>query len=127
PTATERQLTELCEIAAHLEVASVCLLPYFVETASKILDGTPVLVSTVVAFPHGAESTAAKVRAARAALSEGARELDCVINLSRVLSGEFSAVEREIHALTETCHQDGARIKVIFENCYLDHSSKVRL
>ncbi len=127
PNVTKSQLKELCQVADRLDVASVCLLPYFVSEAAQLLSESKVLVSTVVAFPHGATDTKAKVAEAQEALRAGAVELDVVANISRLLSSELTAIEDEIGQLTHVCHEHGAKIKVIFETCYLDRHSIVAL
>jgi deoxyribose-phosphate aldolase len=127
PRATSQELHNLCKVAAHLRVASVCLLPYFVQQASRLLRDSPVVVSTVVAFPHGATSPLAKLKESEVALGDGATELDVVINVSAALSGDWHLVEQEIQQLTDLCHSRGAKLKVIFENCYLLQEDKVRL
>lgn len=138
PTAELVQLERSCKIAADLGTASVCLLPYFVPRASELLAGTAVRVSTVVGFPHGTESLRAKLAAAEIALREGAVEIDAVVNVSLVLSGEFDRVAEEIRELTALVHgakatgrnDDGdaaGKIKIIFENCYLSGEDKLRL
>lgn len=124
PTSTERELERACLVARELGVASVCLLPWFVERAAAILRGTRVSVSTVVGFPHGDTSPRAKLEDARVALDQGATELDFVVNVSALLSGRPELVREEIVSLTDLCHDRGARVKVIFENCYLEKEHK---
>ena len=127
PTATSAELHNLCKVAAHLEVASVCLLPYYVPQAAELLRQSSVAVSTVIAFPHGATPTKAKLLESMVALDRGAVELDVVVNVSAVLSDQWNSVRAEIEQLTELCHGRNARIKLIFENCYLNEAQKIRL
>lgn len=127
PTLTLQSLEAGLEFARDAQVATVCIAPFYVQRASEVLDRSGVLVSTVVGFPHGSQRGKIKLAEAERALRDGASELDVLINLNRVLSGEFKAVEREIAALTELSHAACARIKVIFENCYLQDSHKIRL
>ncbi len=127
PTVTREELRNACEDARVLGFASVCLLPYFVGEAAALLRGSDVRVSTVIAFPHGAESLSGKLALAEAALDAGAEELDVVGNVSLLLSGDRSAVEEEIRALTERIHERGGRVKWIFENAHLDREKKLFL
>ena len=108
-------------------MASVCILPYFVAEATRLLGSSPVLCTTTIGFPHGATDTRVKLTEAEIALDAGARELDCVVNLSRVLSGEFDPVAREIARLVELTHDAKARLKIIFENCFLLDEHKIEL
>ncbi len=128
PTFTDRQLQEGCEIAARYDVASVCIKPYAVKEAVQWLKGTNVLVGTVIGFPHGNSSIGVKVEESLAACVDGAVELDFVVNIGKVLSGDWSYIEKEIVTLTDTAHQNNAIVKVIFENDYLpDDELKIRL
>lgn len=127
PSMTRDELEAGCREAAELDVASVCILPYFLERAEALLRGSRTLLSTTLAFPHGALPLAAKLGELKVALRDGAQEVDAVVNISQVLSHEFSAVEREIGQLTRCVHEHGARIKIIFETCYLSEAQKIRL
>lgn len=119
PTNTEQELRRACLVARELGVASVCLLPWFVQGAARLLSGTRVAVSTVVGFPHGDTAPGAKLAEAKVALESGATELDFVVNVSALVSGRTEVVSEEITSLTRLCHERGAKVKVIFENCYL--------
>lgn len=127
PNMNRATLEQGCHDADRLGVASICILPYFVSRAAHLLESSSVIVSTTIGFPHGAETTESKVFEARDALDRGARELDFVVNLSRTLSGEYAEVEREIEQLLRVTHDAGARLKVIFENCYLEDHHKIEL
>jgi deoxyribose-phosphate aldolase len=127
PTLTAAELEAGCRLAAEYDVASVCIEPYAVPLARKILDGTTVAVGTTVGFPHGGHSTATKVFESRQALSDGATELDMVINIGQAIAGEWQAVGDDIAAVTDIAHRSGAIVKVIFENCYLNDEQKIRL
>ena len=83
--------------------------------------------STTIGFPHGGNTTATKVAEAERALDDGGIELDMVANISQVLSGEWDAVRDDIAAVTECTHARGGKVKVIFENCYLEDAHKIRL
>jgi deoxyribose-phosphate aldolase len=108
-------------------VASVCIVPYYLARCAEVLSGTTVHASTTIGFPHGGHTTAIKLAEARQALKDGGQELDMVINISKALSGDWQYVRDEISALSEAIHAGGAKIKVIFENAYLDDASKIRL
>jgi deoxyribose-phosphate aldolase len=127
PTLTADELEEGIGIALRYEVASVCILPYYLRRCADLLGGSGVKASTTIGFPHGGHSTAIKVAEARQALADGGEELDMVVNLSQVLSGNWDYVRADIAAVIETVHERGQRVKVIFENCYLNDGQKVRL
>jgi len=127
PTLTTQELEDGCALAVRYNVASVCIMPYYLARCAELLVGTSVHASTTIGFPHGVNSTAIKLAEAQQALRDGAQELDAVINISKARSGEWQYVRDELLALTETTHAGGAKIKVIFENAYLDDASKIRL
>jgi deoxyribose-phosphate aldolase len=127
PTLGSVELEEGCRLAARYGVASVCIKPYAVSLAARLLDGFGVAVGTTVGFPHGGHATAVKVFEARQAIQDGASELDMVINIGQALAGEWEAVARDIEAVTRAAHHGGAVVKVIFENCYLNDEQKRRL
>lgn len=127
PTLTVAQLEEGCRLAREYDVASVCIMPHYLARCAEILAGTTVQPSTTIGFPHGGHTTEVKLAEVRRALQDGGTELDMVVNISRVLSGDWDYVASEIRALTEATHAGGAKIKVIFENCYLDRDQKIRL
>ncbi|MGW3043649.1 deoxyribose-phosphate aldolase [Kitasatospora sp. NPDC001159] len=126
PELTTRDVYDGCALAAQYDVASVCVRPADVELAAKALTGTAVQVGTVVGFPHGGSVSATKVAEARTALEDGARELDMVLNIGRLLSGDDQAVAHDIRAVVEVARTGGALVKVIFENAYLTDEAKVR-
>jgi deoxyribose-phosphate aldolase len=127
PATTTTELEEGCVLAVRYGVASVCIKPYAVSLAARILRGSSVAVGTTVGFPHGAHATAVKVFEAQRAMGEGASELDMVINIGQALSGEWDEVASEIAAVTKAAHEWRAIVKVIFENCYMNDDQKVRL
>jgi deoxyribose-phosphate aldolase len=127
PTMTRDELEAGCRLALEYEVASVCIMPYYLARASDILRGSEVLPSTTIGFPHGGQSSRVKQLEAEQALQDGARELDMVVNISQVLSGDFDAVRTDILAVLQPTHARGAKLKVIFENCYLNDAQKIRL
>jgi deoxyribose-phosphate aldolase len=127
PSLTTRELDEGCALAVRYNVASVCMLPYSLARCAELLAGTTVKASTTIGFPHGGHTTAIKLAEAQQALRDGGQELDAVINISKARSGDWQYVHDELQALTETTHDGGAKIKVIFENAYLDDAMKIRL
>jgi deoxyribose-phosphate aldolase len=127
PALTVRELEEGCALALRYEVASVCILPYYLARCSELLAGSTVNSSTTIGFPHGGHTTAIKVAEARQALKDGGQELDVVINISKARSADWQYVRDELEQLTTCIHAGGAKIKVIFENAYLDDAAKVRL
>jgi deoxyribose-phosphate aldolase len=115
-----------CRLAAEYDVASVCVRPADVKRARAILDGTAVAVGTVIGFPHGSSTTATKVFEARDALTNGATELDMVIQIGALRSGRDQDVRDDIAAVVRVAHEGGAIVKVILENAYLTDDEKVR-
>lgn len=116
-----------CRLAAEYRVATVCIMPFAVKRCAELLAGTGVLPGTTIGFPHGGHTTAVKVAEAERAVADGARELDMVVNISKVLSEDWDDVTEDVRAVVDTAHAAGARAKVIFENCYLDDARKIRL
>ena len=127
PTMTLNELEAGCRLAATYDVASVCIMPFYLARASELLHGSTVLPSTTIGFPHGGQSSRIKQLEAEQALADGARELDMVVNISQVLSGDFDAVRTDILAVLQPTHARGQKLKVIFENCYLSDAQKIRL
>jgi len=127
PSMTVEQLDEGIGLARQYHVASVCVVPCYLRRCAELLEGSDVLPSTVIGFPHGSNTTTVKVAEAQEALEDGGRELDMVANISRVLSGDWRTVRDEIHVLVDLTHDRGGRLKVIFENCYLRDDHKIRL
>jgi deoxyribose-phosphate aldolase len=108
-------------------VASVCILPYYLRRCAELLRGSGVKASTTIGFPHGGHTTAVKVAETRQALADGGEELDMVVNISQVKSGNWEYVSSEIRSVIELAHAAGQKVKVIFENCYLTDSEKIKL
>jgi len=127
PTLTASDLEAGCKLALEYDTASVCILPYYLRRCAEILRGSEVKASTTIGFPHGGHATAIKVAEARQALDDGGQELDMVVNISKVLSGDWDYVRRDIAAVVDVTHQRGQKVKVIFENCYLKDEHKIRL
>jgi len=127
PILTTTELEDGCTLAVRYNVASVCILPYALARCAELLAGTTVNASTTIGFPHGGHTTAIKLAEARQALADGGQELDAVINISKARSGDWAYVRNELAALADITHAGGAKIKVIFENSYLDDAAKIRL
>ena len=127
PTLTDRELEEGCELAIRYDVASICIVPYYLARGAKLLAGATVKATSTVGFPHGVHTTAVKLAEVAQGLKDGAEELDAVINISKARSGDWRYVRDELKALAEAVHAGGAKIKVIFENAYLDDAAKIRL
>jgi deoxyribose-phosphate aldolase len=127
PTLTDQAIASGCELARQYEVATACVKPYSIELARSILDGSGVGVCAVIAFPHGNSTTAIKVREAQAAVSAGASEIDMVVNIGKVLGGDWDYVSDEIKAIQAAVVAAGAILKVIFEIDYLQDEHIIRL
>jgi deoxyribose-phosphate aldolase len=127
PTLKAEELEAGCKLALAYNVASVCILPFALRRCAEILAGSTVQASTTIGFPHGGHTTETKVGEARQAIADGGWELDMVVNISQVLSGAWEYVERDIAAVIRVAHDGGVKVKVIFENCYLQNEHKIRL
>lgn len=127
PTLKAEDLQSGCRLALTYDVASVCILPYYLKRCAELLRGSGVKASTTIGFPHGGNTTAIKVAEARQALADGGQELDMVINISAALSGDWGYVRDDIKAVIDVTHDAGQKVKVIFENCYLNDEQKIRL
>jgi len=127
PTLTVEDLERGCRLALDYDCASVCITPYALRTCAKILKGSTVKASTTVGFPHGCHTTAVKVAEAGRAIDDGGQELDMVVNISKVLSEDWDYVRQEIGTVIGVAHGHGQKVKVIFENCYLQDHHKIRL
>ncbi len=128
PTKTDKDLLRECQVAVKYDVASVCVKPYMVKEAAEYLKGTDVMVGCVIGFPAGNSTIEVKVFETGTACRDGAVEIDMVINVGKVLSGEWEYIEKEIDAVTKACHKNGAIVKVIFETDYVTRDEdKIRL
>ncbi|WP_437186961.1 deoxyribose-phosphate aldolase [Planctomicrobium sp. SH668] len=127
PQLSVTELDAGIEVAVAYNVASVCILPWYVPQLTQKLAGTRTRVSTVIGFPHGGQSTAVKIQEATVAIDDGCEELDMVVNISRVRSGAWNAVQSEIREIINLAHASKRKVKVIFENCYLNTEQKIRL
>jgi len=126
PELTDADVREGCRIARESSCISVCVKPADVRLSAKELSGSRVRVTTVVGFPHGSSTTQTKLAEAREALAVGAVELDMVLNIGKLRSGEDAYVGDEIRRICELAHASGALVKVILENHYLTVEEKIR-
>lgn len=127
PTMTQADLESGCELALAYDVASVCIMPYYLRRCAEILRGSQVKASTTIGFPHGGHTTAIKKAEAEQALADGCEELDVVANISQVLSHNWDYVQDDLRPVIEVAHAAGQKVKVIFENCYLEDEHKIKL
>ena len=127
PSLRADELEAGCKLALQYEAASVCILPYYLRRCADLLRGSTVKASTTIGFPHGGHTTAIKVAEAKQALADGGQELDMVVNISAVLSGAWNDVRDDIGAVIAVTHDAGQKVKVIFENAYLNDAQKIRL
>ena len=127
PVMTDEDLEEGCRIALHYDVATVCLKPYYLKRCVELLAGGTVKPNITVGFPHGGHTTAIKIAEAQEGVRDGAQELDAVVNIGKVLSGDWDFVRADIASVVKAGHDGGALVKVIFENCYLEDEHKIAL
>jgi deoxyribose-phosphate aldolase len=125
PDATRKDIEELCREAAQFSFATVCVNPAWVALAARLLVSTPVGVCSVVGFPLGATTGDVKGYETRRAIFDGAREIDMVINVGALKSGDLRGVERDIEAVTTPCRECGVLSKVIIEAALLTDDEKV--
>lgn len=127
PSLTDAELVKGCQLAVDLNVASVCIKPYAVKLAAKILAGSTVQASTTIGFPHGGHTTGGKVYESERAMDDGATELDMVVNIGKALSGEWNYVAHDIASVVNAAHARNCKVKVIFENALLKDEQKIEL
>jgi len=125
PDATRQEIDTLCREAAEHGFATVCVNPVWVATCAARLRGTAVGVCSVVGFPLGATLSDVKHFEAQRVIGDGAREVDMVINIGALKSGDLRTVERDIEAVTGPCRSSGALSKVIIEAAYLTDDEKI--
>jgi deoxyribose-phosphate aldolase len=126
PEATRTQVENLCDEAIRYRFACAMINPVWVSTAATLLAGTGIPVGVVLGFPLGATLASTLRQEASALIRLGARELDMVLSIGQLKSGEFTAVERNIRGVTEVAHHHGAIVKVILETCLLSVEEKLR-
>ncbi|CAE6467833.1 unnamed protein product [Rhizoctonia solani] len=127
PTMTDAEILSGLQNARTYDAAAACVKPYAVTLALEALEGTNVKVCPVIGFPAGNSTTAVKVFEATEVVKEGAHEVDMVINIGKVLSGEWDYVTEEIKQINDTVTSGGAILKVIFETDYLQDPDIIRL
>ena len=125
PTMTDEDLRRECEVAKKYDVASVCVKPYAVKKAVELLKGSDVLVGCVIGFPAGNSAIEVKVFETEVACNDGAVEIDMVINIGKALGGDWDYIEKEIAAVTNACHKNGAIVKVIFETDFVTREADI--
>ena len=127
PTMTDQALASGCELARQYDVATACIKPYAIGLARSIMAGSDVRVCAVIAFPHGNSTTAIKVREAQEAVAAGAAEIDMVVNIGKVLGGDWDYVSEEIRAVNAAVVSAHSILKVIFENDFLEDAHIIKL
>lgn len=127
PTATDQDLEKACAVAIEYGTATVCVKPYAVARAAALLKGSGVGVCTVIGFPHGGNTTDIKVIETIEACRNGATEIDMVVNIGKVIGGQWDDVENEIAQVMDAAMEHNAIVKVIFENDYLNDAQKIQL
>lgn len=125
PDATRKEIEQLCAEAAQYHFASVCVNPTWVALCAARLRGTPVKVCSVVGFPLGATTADTKHYETRRAIFDGAAEIDMVINIGALKSGDLRVVERDIEAVAAPCREAGVVSKVIIEAALLTNEEKI--
>lgn len=124
PDATKPEIVKVCAEAKKFGFASVCVNPYWVPVVAAELAGTAVKTCTVIGFPLGANTTEVKVRETEIALRAGAQEIDMVMNVGALRSGDSETVKLDIAAVVAVAHRAGAIVKVILETAFLDDNQK---
>ncbi|HSM88186.1 MAG TPA: deoxyribose-phosphate aldolase [Candidatus Limnocylindrales bacterium] len=125
PETTREQIVRLCDEAVFFNFAAVCVSPWWISVAASMLSGTAVKVATTVGFPLGANHTTVKRFEAEEAVRMGARELDMVMNIGALKSGDRQSVQNDIAAVVEVGHEAGAIVKVILETPLLSLEEKL--
>src|SRR3954471_20117768 len=125
PELIDTQVVEGLGLARRYGIACVSVRPCDIDLAVRTLQGSAVRPGAVCGFPHGTQNTATKLYEARDLLRRGAKEIDMVIGIPKLLSREFQYVQTELLQMSELCHKEGALLKVIFENAYLTDELKI--
>lgn len=125
PELTEEQVIAGCQLAIRYNVANVTVRPSDADLAVNLMRDSGIPVGSVAGFPHGSSTTPVKLYEARDLLRRGVREIDMVLNIGKLLSRQFHYVESELAQMAEACHEQGAILKVIFENAYLTDELKI--
>lgn len=126
PQLTIQDTKDCVEMAKKYNCISVCVRPSDIEIVKPMLEGTDIIITTVIGFPHGTCTTETKVFETEDAIKKGAEEVDMVLNIGRLKSHDYDYVEKDIRAVVEAAHAGGVKCKVIFENAYLDEEEKIK-
>ena len=119
PDQTEQDVRENAAMCIERGVASMCVRPCDVKLTAALLKDSPVMVSCVLSFPHGADAAAVKVFQAKQAIEDGVQEIDMVMNIGQFLSGNFDAVREDIKGVVDVAHARNVKVKVIQESGFL--------
>jgi len=125
PDATKTKIEILCKEALEYHFASVCINPSYVKQCASLLTSSDVKVCTVIGFPLGATTTESKVCETKNAIENGATEVDMVLNVGILKSGDLTYIENDIRSVAEAAHEGGALLKVILETCLLTDEEKI--
>jgi deoxyribose-phosphate aldolase len=126
PDASASEIDKLCDEAMRYRFATVCINGCWVKRCAEVLSGSGVAVCSVIGFPLGAMASEVKFYEARRAIDDGACEIDMVMNVGALKSGDDEFVRRDVAGVADVCHGGGARLKVILETALLDEREKVR-
>jgi len=124
PELTEDEVIKGCEVAKKYDTATICCAPSALPLVAKLLKGTDIKPTTVIGFPHGYNKTETKVFEAQQAIKDGALEIDMVLNIGKLKSGDFEYIKNDIKAVVDTAHKSKVLVKVILENFYLTDELK---
>lgn len=127
PTLDDTGIRQGCAVARACQVRTVCVKPYAIALARESLKGCSVSICAVVGFPHGSSMTETKLRETQAAIAAGATEIDMVVNIGKVLGGQYDYVKEEIRIVNRAVLRQGAALKVIFENAFLNETQIIAL
>ena len=127
PNIIEPDIIKEIDNGIACNVASICIMPHYLPLLVEKVKGTETAACTVTGFPLGYTSLMEKIFNVRQSISMGAKEIDYVLNINDILSGKWADVENEIGSVTHDCHSRDAKVKFIFENCYLQDIHKIKL
>ena len=119
PYASKAEMAAFCQEAIELNVKMVAINSYYTKFCKGLLKDTLIHVGAAISFPLGQTTIAIKAAETKQAISDGADEIDYVLNIARVKDGDFEYLEKEMATIVKFCHEDNVICKVIFENCYL--------
>lgn len=126
PQLTIQDTMDCVEMAKKYNCISVCVRPSDIELVKEPLADTDIIITTVIGFPHGTATTESKVFETKDAIEKGAEEVDMVLNIGRMLSGDYDYVEKDIKAVCDAAHEGGIKCKVILENAFLTDEQKIK-